>query len=159
MKNILTLALCLFAAVAFAADPDATMPIPNTPITVGSYSGTTAKIVAVSTNSYFTVGVSEQTELAMFINFKYLNAPGAGDVNRIDLQLYRGIDATKFETNVWQTLTFVAGSTTAANSSMTNITVAGIPYLRGRFINVSTNSHATNVLFQVRGKTGAVKIR
>ena len=162
MKNILTIALCLFAAVTFAADPDATMPVPNSPITVASYSGTTtnARILSVSTNSYFTIGVSEQTELAMFMNFKYLNAVGAGDVNRIDLQLYRGVDASKFESNVWQTLTFVANATTTtANASMTNITVAGIPYLRGRFVNVSTNAHATNVLFQVRGKTSAVKVR
>ena len=160
MKNIIALFLCLIGLSVMAADPNATLPTPGSAVTVGGYSGGTNKAVAVSTNGYFTIGVAENTELFLFANFKYLNAVGAGDVNRLDLQLYRGIDGNTFESNVWQTLVFTANATTTtANSFGTNVTVAGIPYLRGRFINVSTNSHATNLLLQARGKINAVKIR
>ncbi len=163
MKRIFALILLavMVLTVAHAADPNATMPLPGAPITVGGYSGSTSnKVAALTTNAYFTITASEQTDLALFINVKYLNAVGAGDVNRLDLQLFRGIDGTTFESNAWQTISFAANATTTtASSTVTNIAVAGIPTLRGRFINVSTNSHVTNLLFQVRAKTPAFKSR
>lgn len=158
MKKILSiLTLALAAAAVHAADVDATITLPNAAGTIRS--GGTNKVTALTTNSYFTIGVPENEKVSIFVDFAYLNAPGAGDVNGLDLQLFRGIDSTTFESNIWQTIRFQAGASTAKGSTCTNITVDGIPYLRGRFANVSTNSHATNLLVKVKAKTPAYKSR
>lgn len=162
MKNLillLTIALgvCLGTTTAFAADVDATIPVPSAPPTY--FSGGTNKVAALATNSFFTIDVSEATDLLMFINFGYQATPGAGDVNRLDLRVFRGIDGSTFESNAWQTISFAAGSTTVAGSTCTNIAVAGIRSLRGQFVNVSTNANATNLLFKAIGKVPAFRSR
>ena len=111
-----------------------------------SYTGGTNKAMAVTTNAYFTIDVPKAGgDLALFCNYKFLNAPGAGDATGISLQLFRGIDSGIWETNAYLTWTIAGNSTTPASSILTT-NVAGIPYLRARFINYSTNSHATNLL-------------
>lgn len=162
MKNIfsiltVTLAMAI-APCALAADTDATMPLPSDPVTV--VPGGTNKAAALSTNAFFSFGVPDSTDAALWVEYKYLNAVGAGDHNGIDLELFRGIDASTFESNVWQTIRFAAGTTTTTSrSTCTNLSLAGIPYVRGRFLNLSTNAHATNITVKVKPKIPAFRSR
>lgn len=150
-KLISTIALCV---VVFALCAQ-TVPIPGNYSTI--IGGGTNKAVAVSTNAYFEINCESATDLAVAINFSYLNAVGAGDVNRLDLELFRGIGGGIFESNVWQTLGFsAAATTTTPRCTVTNWSVAGIPALRCRWLNVSTNAHATNITVLVRPKNERV---
>jgi hypothetical protein len=108
------------------------------------YSGGTNKATALSTNAYFVIPVPRSDNVALFCDFKFLNAPGAGDATTITIDFFRGFDGPAYETNIWQSWVVPGNSTTPA-SQMTNLVVAHVPYLRGRIRNFSTNSHATNI--------------
>ncbi len=155
-KNILNLTAAMAVTAlailpAAAADVDATLPVPGSTTTI--ISGGTNKAVALSTNSYFYISNPDATDLAFFIDFKYLNAVGSGDVNRLVMEVFRGIDGSTFESNVWQTISFAAATTTTtARSTVTNLSLAAIPNIRCRFLNLSTNSHATNITVKVKPK-------
>jgi len=144
MKSILKSLIAV--AFAFAISANAQNIAKWNVTSVSTYNGGTNKAMALTTNAYFTIDVPKAgTDLALFVNYKFLNAPGAGDRTGIDLQLFRGIDSGIFETNAYLTWTITGNSTTPAASILTT-NVAAIPYLRGRFINYSTNAHATNIL-------------
>lgn len=119
--------------------------------TATSYTGGTNKAMAVTTNAFFTIDVPRSTDLALYCNYSFLNAPGAGDANSISIDFFRGLAPGAYETNAWFTWV-VAGNSTTPRAEATNITVAGIPYLRARIKNFSTNSHATNILVQYGSK-------
>jgi hypothetical protein len=108
------------------------------------YSGGTNKATALSTNTYFVIPTTRSDNVALFCDFKFLNAPGAGDATTITIDFFRGFDGPAYETNIWQSWVVPGNSTTPA-SQMTNLVVAHVPYLRGRIRNFSTNSHATNI--------------
>jgi len=110
-----------------------------------TYNAGTNKAMALTTNAYFQVDVPRSEEVSLLCNYKFLNAPSGGDLNAIRIDFYRGIDPGKWETNVWRSWT-VAGNSTTPSCDMTNLSVAGVPYLRARIANVGTNSHATNIL-------------
>jgi hypothetical protein len=109
----------------------------------------TNKVVALSTNGFYSIDVPKAEQVVLFADVKYLNAVGAGDVNGLRVDIFRGVSSGIYESNVWATWTIQANATTTtANSQMTNFNVAATPYLRFRIANVSTNAHATNVLFR-----------
>jgi hypothetical protein len=144
MKKILSTIILACVALTVSAQ---TVSVPGQPAQV--FSG---KVAALSTSSWYTVSCESETEVALLLNYNYLNAPGAGDVNGIRLDFQRGIGTDQFETNVWTAPVIAAGSSTAAAATFTNVTVAGISQLRVRFANVSTNSHATNFTLHARAK-------
>jgi hypothetical protein len=159
MKQFL-LSLCLAVSplAAIAADVDATMPIPGAATTV--LAGGTNKVVAFSTNGPFYFQVSEQTDVSLYVNFKYLNAVGSGDVNGLRLDLYGGISATEYSEDVFLQRNFVANTTTTtAKTTITNQPVASITHFKAYLVNISTNAHATNVTIKVKPKTVAVRAR
>ena len=112
-----------------------------------AYTGGTNKAVALSTNTLFNIDVPKSENVTFYCAYKYLNAPGAGDVNQIRLDLYRGIDSGVYETNIWQSLT-IPGNSTTSTAWQTNLALGAVGYLRASIVNVSTNAHATNVVFK-----------
>lgn len=161
-KTFLTLAAVFAAVVTLVSYVDLaqaqTLPIPGQYSTI--IGGGTNKAMALTTNAYFEVSSEGATDVAFFIDFKYLNAVGAGDVNRLDMEVFRGIGGGIYESNVWQTISFAAASTTTtARSTVTNLSLAGIPAIRCRFLNLSTNSHATNITVLVRPKVETVNAK
>ena len=114
--------------------------------TTSSYSGTTNIVLNVSTNGYFTIDVPKAPgAIAFSFTAKLMSAAGAGDRSSIDLELFRGIEQGRYETNAFLTHV-VSGLSTTPFTSYWETNVASIPYLRGRFKNYSTNAVATNVL-------------
>lgn len=160
-KFLFTISVAVIAIVASMFAPTAqaqTVAIPGQYVSV--FGGGTNKAMALTTNAFFEIQSEAATDVAFFINFKYLNAVGAGDVNRIDMEVFRGIGGGIYESNVWQTISFAANTTTTtAASTCTNLVFAGIPAVRCRFLNLSTNSHATNLTVLYRPKTELVKTK
>lgn len=113
-----------------------------------SYSAGTNKVMALTTNAFFTIDVPRTAEtVAISVDYKFLNAPGAGDATSLRLDLFRGIDSGRYESNIWQSITIPGNSTTAISTNF-SLTVGAIGYLRGRLCNLGTNAHGTNVLVE-----------
>jgi hypothetical protein len=143
MNWIKTATISLFAIVALSANAQQFSGFKSTTL----LNGGTNRVLAVSTNSLLTIAVPKSEELTLYIDYKYLNAPGAGDATSLSIPFYRGMDGGGYETTAW--FTWVpAGNTTTSNTVVTNITVASISALQCRLINYSTNAHATNITFK-----------
>lgn len=143
---VVTLAVCLTA--------QAQTPVANLSGYAGAttaISGGTNKAMALTTNAFIRLDVPRQSGIALYCQYKFLNAPGSADATSIRIDLFRGIDATARETNKWTSWT-VAGNSTTVQSEVTNITVGDIPYLWAQVCNVGTNSHATNLYLLYSGK-------
>lgn len=135
----LVMTACGVSAQGFSKfNPGTQLPLLN---------GGTNKVTALTTNGYINLDIPKAEKLALFVDVKHLNASGAGDTDQIDIQFFRGLDSSRFETNAWFTWVVPTGASTAAASTATNIDVGSIPYLRARFANRSTNAHGTNILF------------
>lgn len=145
MKTFLKFILCLFFLSSASTHAQRISRYSGAQAT--TYTAGTNKAMALTTNAYFTIDVPRSEQVALFCDFKFLNAPGAGDATYIDIDFFRGIDSGSYETNSWFTWRVPGNSTTPA-SQATNITLNGIGYLRARIKNFSTNAHATNVLVQ-----------
>ena len=157
-KFLLSLCLALAPLAAFSADADATMSVPGTPGTV--LGGGTNKVVAFSTNGPIYFNVTDQTDVTLYVNVKYLNAVGSGDVNGLRLDLYGGISATEFSEDLFLQRNFVANTTTTtAKLTITNQPVASITHFKAYFVNISTNAHVTNLIFKVKQKPVTVRAR
>lgn len=113
-----------------------------------SYRAGTNKVMALTTNAFFSIDVPRTAEtVAISVDYKFLNAPGAGDATSLRLDLFRGIDSGRYESNIWQSITIPGNSTTAISTNF-SLTVGAIGYLRGRLCNLGTNAHGTNVLVE-----------
>lgn len=151
--------VAMISLAAQAADTIATIPTtPFAPVTV--VGGGTNKVVAFSTSTWYNVSIPYSTDIGFFIDFKYLNAVGAGDVNGLRVEWQEGIDTSTYASNIWRSAVFQANATTTtANSSCTNYTFNAIPSARFRFVNISTNAHATNVTVKIYPKQSGVRTR
>ena len=59
-----------------------------------SYTGGTNKVMALTTNAFFSIDVPRTAEtVAISVDYKFLNAPGSGDATSLRLDLFRGIDS------------------------------------------------------------------
>lgn len=113
-----------------------------------SYTAGTNKVMALTTNAFFPIDVPPSAEAIMIsVDYKFLNAPGAGDATSLRMDLFRGIDSGRYESNIWQSITIPGNSTTAVSTNF-SLTVGAVAYLRGRLCNLSTNAHGTNVLVE-----------
>lgn len=102
---------------------------------------------AGASGRYITVDIPRAgAEATFWCAYKFHAAPTGGDVNSINVQFFRGIDSGKYETNSFLTWN-VAGNSTTPTSSILTTNVAGIPYMRARFLQYSTNAIPTNVVF------------
>lgn len=150
--------LCL---AAVAADVTATMPLPGAAQKL--LIGGTNKVVAFSTNGPYYFSATEQTDLTLYVQFKYLAAVGSGDVNGIRLDVYPGVadgGTVNYGEDLFLQRTFQANATTTtAKLTVTNQPVASITHFKAYIVNPSTNAHATNVTFWVKPKTVAAKVR
>lgn len=162
MKNLFlagltALALCV-GCCAEAADITASLTPPTSSATI--INAGTNKVTALSTSAWYNVNLQYSTDAAIFIDVKYLNAVGAGDVNGLRMEWQEGIDSSTFSSNIWRSQTFQANSTTTtANSTCTNLTFNAVPYARFRLCNISTNAHVTNLLVKVSPKQNGVRTR
>lgn len=154
MKKLFSLLMLAGFAVSVSAQ---TVALPGSAQTI--IGGGTNKAAALTTNAFYEINCENAEKISLGINFSYLNAPGAGDVNRLDMRVFRGIGNGFWDSNAWQTISFAAGSSTAAAATVTNLTVDGIHSLRVQFVNVSTNSHATNLTLVARPKWSRVLAR
>lgn len=111
-----------------------------------SYTGGTNKAMALTTNAFFTIDVPRASDgqITLSVDYKFLNAPGSGDATSLRLDLFRGIDSGRYESNIWQSITIPGNSTTQVSTTF-SLTIGAVPYLRGRLANLSTNAHGTNI--------------
>jgi len=142
---MLSLALVL---LPFRA-PAQGLTLPGATATI--YTGGTNKAMALTTNALFRMDVPKATDLAIWANYKFLNAPGSADDTAIRLELFRDINGALRESNRWAVV-YLPGNSTTPSANVTNITVGSVGYVWGRVTNTGTNSHATNLTIYYTGK-------
>jgi len=113
-----------------------------------SYTAGTNRVLVLSTNAFFTIDTPRTAENVLIsVDYKFHAAPAGGDVTGIRLDLFRGIDSGRYESNIWQSITIPGNSTTPISTNF-SLAIGAAGYLRGRFVNLSTNAIATNVLVE-----------
>ena len=113
-----------------------------------TYTAGTNRVLAVSTNAFFSIDAPRTAEaISLSVDYKFHAAPGAGDTTFIYLDLFRGIDSGRYESNTWQRIQLNGNSTTPVSTNF-SLTIGAVGYLRGRFVNLSTNALATDVLVE-----------
>jgi hypothetical protein len=108
-------------------------------------SDTTNTLPVLSTNGYFTIDVPRGTNLALMVGYQWHATPGAGDAPAPTIEFFRGIDTGRFESNRWTVWRLPAATGTTPVSEMTNLPVSSVAFIRGRFLNASTNAIGSNI--------------
>ena len=148
LRRLCAVALTLATLAVLAPRAEAQDGLRYSNATGTSYAAGTNKVMALTTNVFFPIDVPPSAEaIILSVDYKFLNAPGAGDATSLRLDLFRGIDSGRYESNIWQSITIPGNSTTAVSTNF-SLTVGAVAYLRGRLVNLSTNAHGTNVLVE-----------